>query len=93
LALLIIGQAQKQVRCRATHQPSLGPGAHAPSNRIAVATIGVGPMGKGHLGATFNNPGFQVLASCDVLKLKLEKTAAMVNTRKRLDKAIANIKK
>ena len=61
--------------------PASARGAHAPSNRISVATIGVGPMGKGHIGATLGNPGFQVVASCDIFKLKIEKTAEMVDTR------------
>src|SRR5579864_6775194 len=41
-------------------------GAVAPSNRVALATIGVGWMGGSHLGAFLKIPDAQYVAVCDV---------------------------
>jgi predicted dehydrogenase len=61
--------------------PSSVRGAHAPSNRINVATVGLGPMGKGHMGALLGNPGAQVVAVCDIFKLKIDTGCEQVNAR------------
>jgi len=41
-------------------------GTIAPSNRITMATIGVGSMGTGDMNAFVNNDGVQLVAVCDV---------------------------
>jgi len=41
-------------------------GTVAPSNRISMATIGVGSMGTGDMNAFVNNDGVQLVAVCDV---------------------------
>ncbi|MBT3288872.1 MAG: Gfo/Idh/MocA family oxidoreductase [Victivallales bacterium] len=41
-------------------------GANAPSNRITIASIGVGKMGGGNLGAFLHRGDTQVVAVCDV---------------------------
>ncbi len=40
-------------------------GAVAPGERITVGLIGIGAMGRGHLGVLVGRPGVQLLAVCD----------------------------
>src|SRR5512140_1401808 len=51
-------------------------GTVAPSNRVAVGLIGRGAMGSGHLHRLAYDPGFQLLAVCDVDKTRREKGVA-----------------
>src|SRR5512145_3123026 len=46
--------------------PSSVFGATAPSERVGVGMIGVGNMGSSNLKGFMGNPGFQVVAVCDV---------------------------
>jgi predicted dehydrogenase len=57
------------------------PGKVAPSNRVVVGCIGLGPQGQGDLGNFLNQKDAQVVAVCDVLKDHLEQARAMVNKR------------
>jgi predicted dehydrogenase len=43
-------------------------GDKAPSERITLGFIGVGTMGRGHLGSFLNFPEVEVLAVCDVVE-------------------------
>jgi predicted dehydrogenase len=54
-------------------------GAVAPSNRITMASIGVGGMGTGNLNAFLDLKGAQVLAVCDVDTEHRENAAKAVN--------------
>ncbi len=56
-------------------------GAVAPSNRIVVGCIGVGPQGQGDMGNFLNQKDAQVVAVCDVKKDQLEQARAAVNRR------------
>ncbi len=56
--------------------PSVALGADrslSPSERIAVGLIGIGAMGSGHLSRLANDPGFQLVAVCDVDRSRREK--------------------
>jgi predicted dehydrogenase len=53
--------------------PGRLPGADAPSNRIVLGFIGCGKQSKHLLRSFLNSPGTQVVANCDVDKLKLER--------------------
>ncbi len=44
----------------------------APSNRITVGVIGLGAMGRGHLRRCLGEPSMQVLAVCDVDRVRRE---------------------
>lgn len=44
----------------------------APSNRITVGQIGLGRMGRGHLRHLAHNPSVEVLALCEVDRMRLE---------------------
>jgi len=46
--------------------PSTIFGATAPSERVSIGMIGVGNMGSSNLKGFMGNPGFQVVAVCDV---------------------------
>jgi predicted dehydrogenase len=66
--------------------PSLAPatalgqsGKAAPSNRIVVGCIGVGPQGQGDMGNFLNQKDAQVVAVCDVMASHLEQARARVN--------------
>jgi len=50
-------------------------GTIAPSNRITLGFIGIGKMAKGHLGSFLNDRGVQVLAICDVERVRREAQA------------------
>ncbi len=56
-------------------------GAVAPSNRIAVGCIGVGPQGQGDMGGFLNQKDCQVLAVCDVKTEQLEQARMAVNRK------------
>jgi predicted dehydrogenase len=56
-------------------------GATAPSNRINVGAIGVGPQGRGDLGGFLAQPDVRVAALCDVGKLNLGQAVTQVNGR------------
>ena len=51
----------------------------APSNRIAVGCIGVGPQGRGVMSNFLPQPDCRVLAVCDVSKRNLDAAVQMVN--------------
>jgi predicted dehydrogenase len=62
--------------------PSSVLGAHgqvAPSNRITVGCIGVGPQGRGDMGNFLNQPDARVVAVCDVAKRNLDQARSQVN--------------
>ena len=54
-------------------------GAVAPSSRIVVGCIGVGPQGQGDMGNFLNENDAQVVAVCDVKSEQLEQARAAVN--------------
>lgn len=54
-------------------------GFAAPSNRITLASIGVGCMGRGHLGGFLGQPDVQVLGVCDVDRWRRENSQAAVD--------------
>ncbi len=56
-------------------------GAEAPSERINLGFIGVGTMGRGHLGRFLGTADVQVLAVCDVVRERTEDARQMVDTR------------
>ena len=58
--------------------PSRVLGATAPSNRVAVAHIGVGGQGSGLLGGFLGLPQGQSIATCDTFKKRAEGAAARV---------------
>lgn len=53
-------------------------GQAAPSNRIAIAAIGVGRMGEGNLQGFLHNAGTQVVAVCDVDAARAARAKGMV---------------
>lgn len=57
------------------------PGARAASGRLALGFIGVGTMGRGHLGGFLGRKDVEVVAVCDVVKERLENAAAMVGKK------------
>ena len=66
--------------------PSLVPAAAlgkagkvAPSNRVVVGCIGVGPQGQGDMGNFLNQKDAQVVAVCDVMASHLEQARTRVN--------------
>ncbi len=54
-------------------------GATAPSNRITMGFIGVGKMGKGHVGSFLGDPSVQILGICDVERGRRKGQAARCN--------------
>jgi predicted dehydrogenase len=54
-------------------------GKVAPSNRIVIGCIGVGPQGQGDMGNFLNQKDAQVVAVCDVMASHLEQARARVN--------------
>ena len=61
---------------------ALGRGGEvAPSNRIVVAAIGVGPQGQGDMGNFLAQKDAQVVAVCDVKTDQLEQARRAVNGR------------
>jgi predicted dehydrogenase len=72
----------------ATVAPALVPasalgrgGAVAPSNRITVGCIGVGPQGQGDMSGFLNQKDCQVVAVCDVKTDQLDLARAAVNKK------------
>jgi predicted dehydrogenase len=62
--------------------PSLGWGeGKGPNDRIQLGFIGVGTMGRGHLGGFLGYTDVQVVAVCDVVKERLESAKKMVEDR------------
>jgi hypothetical protein len=53
----------------------------APSNRVTVGLIGPGLMGSGHLRRLTGDPGFQLLAVCDVDRARREAGKVAVEER------------
>jgi predicted dehydrogenase len=53
----------------------------APSERITLGFIGVGTMGRGHLGSFLGRPDVQVLAVCDVVKERRDAAQKTVDDR------------
>jgi predicted dehydrogenase len=51
------------------------------NERLAVGFIGVGTMGRGHLGDCLGRPEVEVVAVCDVVKERLESARLMVEKR------------
>ena len=51
----------------------------AANDRITVGFVGVGKMGKGHLGSFIDDPRVQILGIADVEKTRRERCAAKVN--------------
>lgn len=62
-----------------------GRGRAAPSERITVAVIGLGAMGSGHLRWCLGHPAVQVLAVCDVDRVRREEG------QQRADEAYAGV--
>jgi predicted dehydrogenase len=56
-------------------------GAVAPSNRVTVGAIGVGPQGRGDMGGFLAQAEVQVTAVCDVAKVNLDQALKQVNQR------------
>jgi predicted dehydrogenase len=54
-------------------------GKVAPSNRVVVGCIGVGPQGQGDMGNFLNQNDAQVVAVCDVLDSHLQQARNRVN--------------
>lgn len=55
--------------------------AVAANDRLAVGFIGVGVMGRGHLGSFLNRKDVEVVAVCDVVKERLDLAAKMVEDK------------
>jgi len=55
-------------------------GAQAPSNRLAMACIGLGVQGTGNMRAFLGNPEVRVAAVCDVHQTQLQKGKQVVDT-------------
>lgn len=55
--------------------------AFAAADRITVGFIGVGTMGRGHLGGFLGKPNVEVVAVCDVVKERLDKASEMCATK------------
>ncbi len=72
-SFLVAAAAAPVVLSRTTAAPA--------SDRIALGFIGVGTMGRGHLGGFLGDPAVEVVAVCDVVKERLDSAAEM--TRKR----------
>jgi hypothetical protein len=54
-------------------------GAVPPSNRVNVGLIGKGAMGSGHLSRLAYDPGFQLLAICEVDRVRRDAGQTLVN--------------
>src|SRR5262245_237564 len=50
-----------------------------PNNRINLGFIGIGMMGRGHLGGLLGNGGVQVVAVCDVHRVRLNDAVERVH--------------
>ncbi len=58
-----------------------GPGKTAPSDRLAIGSIGIGGMGGGHLSRYLGRRDTQVLAVCDVDGVKRGEAQNRANTK------------
>jgi predicted dehydrogenase len=56
-------------------------GQYAPSNKLTVGFIGVGTMGRGHLGGLLGRREVEVVAVCDVVKERLDSAKQTVERR------------
>jgi len=56
-------------------------GAQAPSNRIAIACIGMGNMGTSNLRSFLNEPHVQIVAVCDIDSERLAKAKHLVEEK------------
>jgi predicted dehydrogenase len=56
-------------------------GAVGPNDKLALGFIGVGTMGRGHLGGFLGRRGVEVVAVCDVVKERLDAAKATVEKR------------
>src|SRR5437016_2976406 len=56
-------------------------GAVAANDRLALGFIGVGTMGRGHLGGFLGRKGVEVVAVCDVVKERLDNAKETVEKR------------
>lgn len=56
-------------------------GARAPSDKLTLGFIGVGTMGRGHLGGFLGRNEVEVVAVCDVVKERTESAQQMVEKR------------
>ena len=59
----------------------------APSERISVGTIGEGVMGSVHLRKLTSDPGFQVLAVCEVDRVRRDSAKHVVEQQYAADRA------
>ena len=55
--------------------------ALAPSDKLTLGFIGVGTMGRGHLGGFLGREAVEVGAVCDVVQERLDSAAQMVETK------------
>ena len=62
-------------------------GSTPPSERITVGLIGKGLMGSGHLRRLAGDPGFQVLAVCDVDRVRCDAGKQTVEEQYAADRA------
>ena len=58
-------------------------GREAPSNRLTMGCIGLGGQGTGDTRAFLNLPGVQVVAVCDVDRVRAERGRDMVEAHYR----------
>eukprot|EP01136_Pigoraptor_vietnamica_P028207 Opistho-1_new@85480 len=56
-------------------------GQDAASNKLTLGFIGVGTMGRGHLGGFLGRRDVEVVAVCDVVKERLDSAKEMVERR------------
>ncbi|HXG08342.1 MAG TPA: Gfo/Idh/MocA family oxidoreductase [Gemmataceae bacterium] len=64
----------------------------APSERITLGFIGVGTMGRGHLGSFLGRPDVQVVAVCDVVAERRASAQKMVEDRYAAEKGKGTFK-
>jgi predicted dehydrogenase len=67
-------------------------GDNAPSERINLSFIGVGTMGRGHVGAFLGFKQVQVVAICDVVAERRDHAVQMVEKRYEKDRAKGGFK-
>ena len=74
--------------CSVVPESVLGAGVlPPPSKRITIAVIGRGAMGSGHVRRLAGDPGFQVLAVCDVDRLRRDEGRDFVDQRYAAERA------
>ncbi len=64
----------------------------SPNDRINLGFIGVGTMGRGHLGNFLSRPEVQVVAVCDVVDARRDSARKMVEDRYAKDKGKGDFK-